>query len=197
MSPRTAFLTAALCALAACGAPTAPRQSQTAASVPFSVAPPNAPSGPVVDAFAASVLDSYQPLTIANKREYCGYIFVDARGNLQSTTGSQGRFASCTMPAPRVGQGIIASFHTHPFGRGFTNELPSTIDLISDFDYGIDGYVATPSGRLWLVDFQTRSTRQLCGPGCLTSDPAYVPPARDMFRQSYTLDELRRRPPPL
>jgi hypothetical protein len=71
--------------------------------------------------------------------------------------------------------------------------VPSVIDLTSDFDFGIDGYVSTPGGRVWLVDFQTRSTQQLCGLSCVTSDPGFVPFEEDRVRQSYSVQSLQRR----
>jgi hypothetical protein len=100
------------------------------------------------------------------------------------------------MPEPLAGQGIIASYHTHgAFAPGFDNEVPSEIDLTSDFDYGIDGYVSTPGGRVWLVDFQTKSTVQVCGLRCVTSDVGYRPVGESTIQTSYTLQALRNRNP--
>lgn len=192
-----AFVAAAM-ALAACDAP-APRsqtfvQPNQPQQASFSVAPRNAPSGPVVDNFAVNFLNSIQAQSIAERREYCGYIFIGADGFLQATTPRAGSFASCDMPAPRRGQGIIASYHTHgAYGRGYDNEVPSSIDLISDFDYGLDGYVSTPGGRVWLVDFQTLTTRQLCGLGCVVSDPGFRPQGEAGIRPVFTLPDLQRR----
>lgn len=201
----TAVVLVALTSIAGCGAP---QQSQTyvqptpkgTAQQPirqnpgFSVAPPNAPSGPVVDNFAVSFLDTVQARSIRERREYCGYIFIDAAGRLQGTPPRPGTFAGCDMLAPRAGQGIIASYHTHgAYGSGYDNEVPSPIDLQSDFNFGIDGYVSTPGGRVWLVDFQTRSTHQLCGLRCVTSDQGFVPQGEASIRQSYDLPTLQRR----
>ena len=217
MNRTTALLASAMLALSACsgvpqqptttfvqpspsGLVTQPNVLPQAASVQpqrgsgFSVAPPNAPSGPAVDQFARSFLNGIQARSIAEGREYCGYIFIDGNGRLQGTPPRRGRLASCDMPEPLVGQGIIASYHTHgSFNPGFDNEVPSVIDLRSDFDYGIDGYVSTPGGRVWLVDFQTRSTVQVCGLRCVTSDTAFRPIGEARIQQSYTLDGLRRR----
>ncbi|AGI68409.1 hypothetical protein OAN307_c28410 [Octadecabacter antarcticus 307] len=200
----TAFLAAASIALAACDAPTSqtfvqpnPKgaTSQTSQiNAGFSVAPANAPSGPVIDNFARNFLNTLQVRSIAERREHCGYFFVSSGGSLQASTPRAGTFASCDMPAPLAGQGIIASYHTHgAYGRQFDNEVPSVIDLTSDFDFGIDGYVSTPGGRVWLVDFQTRSTRQLCGLRCVTSDPGFVPQDERSIRQTYTVQTLQRR----
>ena len=160
----------------------------------FTVAPPNAPSGPVVDAFARNFLDTIQARSIRERREYCGYIRITAQGQLEATPPRPGTFASCDMPAPRRGMGIIASYHTHgAYGAGYDNEVPSTIDLLSDFDFGIDGYVSTPGGRVWLVDFQTQSTRQICGLGCVFQDPGFVPQGEANIRPAYNLVGLQRR----
>lgn len=193
------FATAAL-ALAACDEsnlqtnPKGPNAQPRQINAGFSVAPPNAPSGLSVDNFARNFLNNVQVRSISERREYCGYFFIDRDGRLQGTPPRPGTFASCSMPAPQRGQGIIASYHTHgAYGRGFDNEVPSVVDLTSDFDFGIDGYVSTPGGRVWLVDFQTLSTRQLCGPRCVTSDPGFVPQNDAGIRSSYTLQTLQRR----
>ncbi len=201
---RTAALFAAALALTACDVPTGQTFTQPtirgASAQPrqinagFTVAPPNAPSGPVVDNFARNFLNNVQPLSIAQRREHCGYFFIGSNGQLQGTPPRPGTFASCDMPAPLVGQNIIASYHTHgAYGRQYDNEVPSVVDLTSDFDFGIDGYVSTPGGRVWLVDFQTLSTSQLCGLRCVTSDPGFVPIGEDRIRQSYTVQTLQRR----
>ena len=196
----TALLTAAAIALTACGAPQSQVNPKTGVSQPrqfntgFTVAPPNVPSGPLVDNFARSFLDSIQAQSIAERREYCGYFFIDGAGRLQGTPPRAGTFAGCDMPAPTAGRGIVASYHTHgAYGRAYDNEVPSIIDLASDFQFGIDGYVSTPGGRVWLVDFQTQTTRQLCGLQCVTSDPGFVPQGEAGIRQSYSIPTLQRR----
>jgi hypothetical protein len=200
----TALLAAASIALTACDAPTSqtfvqpnPKGATSQSSqmnAGFSVAPANAPSGPLVDNFARNFLNTLQVRSIAERREHCGYFFIGSDGSLQASTPRGGTFASCDMPAPLVGQGIIASYHTHgAYGRQYDNEVPSVIDLTSDFDFGIDGYVSTPGGRVWLVDFQTRTTQQLCGLRCVTSDPGFVPFEEDRIRQSYSVQTLQRR----
>ena len=160
----------------------------------FTVAPPNAPSGARVDMFARDLLDGIQSQSFAGQREYCGYIVVDSAGSLRATPPRAGTFAGCEMPEPRAGQGIVASYHTHgSFSTTYDNEVPSLIDLLSDFEYGIDGYVSTPGGRVWLVDDQTRSTRQLCGIGCVRSDPNFRADPTDPILPAYTIDQIRAR----
>ncbi|SMX31584.1 DUF4329 domain-containing protein [Octadecabacter ascidiaceicola] len=196
----TALLTIATVALSACGVPQVQVSPKGESSLPqqyntgYSIAPPNAPSGPVVDNFARSFLDSIQARSIAERREYCGYFYIDPNGNLRGTPPRPGTFAGCEMPAPAPGLGIVASYHTHgAYGRVYDNEVPSVIDLASDFQFGIDGYVSTPGGRVWLVDFQTQSASQLCGLRCVTSDPGFAPQDEAGVRQSYTIPTLQRR----
>lgn len=205
MNRLTSLLAAATLALSACDSP---NQSQTfvvpsassgqssaqPVNTGFSVAPRNAPSGPAVDAFARQFLDGIQARSITERREYCGYFFINAQGQVQGTPPRPGTFAGCSMPAPRAGQGIFASYHTHgAYGAGYDNEVPSLIDLASDFDFGIDGYVSTPGGRIWLIDFQTLSTRQICGLRCVTSDPGYVPQDEAGIQSAFSLSGLQRR----
>ena len=192
----TGIIAAAAMTLAACDVPTQQGGGRQE-NVGFSVAPMNAPSGSAVDQFAINFMNTLQARSFANRREYCGYFFIDSAGRLQATAPRTGRFASCDMPAPQVGQGIIASYHTHgAYAPGYDNEVPSSIDLQSDFDFGIDGYVSTPGGRVWLVDFQTMSTRQLCGLRCVMIDPKFVPQGEAGIRQVYNIRGLRARTSP-
>ena len=68
------------------GTSTQPRQINAG----FTVAPPNAPSGAAVDNFARSFLNNIQARSFAERREYCGYFFIDADGAATSlnTTGA-------------------------------------------------------------------------------------------------------------
>lgn len=151
-----------------------------------------APDG--ADAFAVSFLNALQPQSIAERREYCGYFFRTADGGVAATPARPGTFASCNMPAPRPGQGIFASYHTHgAFGREYDNEVPSVTDLQSDFSFGIDGYISTPGGRVWAIDNATRSARQICGLGCVFVDPGFVPVDESGVRQVYTVAGLQQR----
>ena len=51
---------------------------------------------------------------------------------------------------------LIASYHTHdaldPAEPDANFELPSSDDLISDSEEGVDGYLSTPGGRFWFID---------------------------------------------
>lgn len=188
------FACAGAMVLSGCATTLLPSLDDIANGQAYSVAPPDAPSGAAVDAFARTFLNEIQPASILNRAEYCGYFFLDANGQLQGTPPIRGQFASCEMLAPQPGQGIIASYHTHgSHSVHFDDEVPSVIDLESDFIFGIDGYVSTPGGRVWLVDFQTLSTSQVCGTGCVFNDPTYEPDESDTILPSYSLQALRDR----
>ena len=155
---------------------------------------PVSPDQAEVDAFARRFLDSIQARSIADRREYCGYFFRDSAGQIKATPPRRGTFATCSMPVPTQGSGIFASYHTHgAYGPEYDNEVPSTTDLLSDFQLGVDGYVSTPGGRVWRVSSAARDTTQICGLGCVTSDPGFVPRNEANVRQRYTVVTLNQR----
>ncbi len=160
---------------------------------PAPVAPPqDTPDDQAVHAFAKAFLDGLQPRSVAQRAEYCGYFYLDADGRMAGTPPRRGTFASCDMPGPF--EGVFASYHTHSaFDPDYDNEVPSETDLLSDFDFGIDGYVSTPGGRVWHVDHGTRTTAQICGLGCVYQDPGFRPVGEAGIRARFTLQQLARR----
>lgn len=194
---RLLFASLVTFALVACSAPTE-TISKRPALTPKAIANVQprmpAPEQAAVDAFAIRFLDSIQARSIADRREYCGYFFRDATGAIKATPPRRGTFATCSMPAPTPGDGIFASYHTHgAFGRQYDNEVPSTTDLLSDFQLGLDGYISTPGGRIWYVSKTTRDAVQVCGLGCVTRDPGFVPRNEGNVRQRYTVVTLNER----
>jgi len=163
-----------------------------AACASFTPQPPIAQQ--TVDAFAVSFLDSIQASSIAARREFCGYIRRDLSGTLRATPPRPGTFATCSMPAPLPGSGIIATYHTHgAYGPNHDNETPSTIDLENDIRLGLNGYVSTPGGRVWRTNPDTKDTVQVCGLGCVTRDPGFVPRNEKAVLQRFTLPQLEQR----
>lgn len=198
MTKAPALFAACAFALSACDGSIQNNSYQSGASGPqpgtagFSVVAAGAPVGAVVDQFAITVLNGIQAQSIAEHREYCGYIWQDQAGRLQATRPVAGTRLGCEMPAPQVGTGILASYHTHgAYDAALAGEVPSAVDLHGDFAYGMNGYVSTPAGRVWLVDNQTRSTRQICGRGCVRSDPRYVAAYDANIQHAYRVDQLR------
>ncbi|MEL6681987.1 MAG: DUF4329 domain-containing protein [Pseudomonadota bacterium] len=145
-----------------------------------------------IDQFATSVLNDLQTASIAEGREYCGYIFETDDGALAATAPRRGAEDYCDLP--EADASVIASYHTHGnYSDEYDNEVPSVDDITSDFDAGIDGYISTPAGRIWLVDYSDQIARQLCNEGCVISDPENDPEETGFIPQSFTLPELRER----
>lgn len=145
-----------------------------------------------VDAFATEVLDALQPASIAESIEYCGYIYTLDDGTLAATPARRGGEDFCDLP--EASDDVIASFHTHGgYSDLYDNEVPSVDDALGDFESQIDGYVGTPAGRVWLIDYETRLISQVCGSTCITSDPNDDPSDAGFIPQTFTLEELRAR----
>lgn len=148
-----------------------------------------------VEAFAREELNALQQPSFEGDTELCGIIFETSQGDLGVSRPTGGNEASCDITFfDEPGMVPIASFHTHgSHSRQYDGEVPSVVDLESDFANGMDGYIATPGGRFWHVDHNDRVARMVCGAGCLMQDPDYVPCNDDQIAQRYTIEELTRR----
>ncbi len=142
-------------------------------------------------ALAKQVLADLNPVSIRENREYCGYIGFDAAGRLVHSQPARGDLESCEPDDPLELEVIVASYHTHAaYSPDYYNELPSAEDMEGDEAEGIDGYVATPGGRLWYIDTEDMVISQICGIGCLPKDPDFVAGDLGIIAQSYEYDEL-------
>ena len=140
-------------------------------------------------AVAKEMLTRMQPHSFQKKREYCGYVGYNADGVMVATPPVAGDLASCGAPFPRD-IAVTASYHTHgDYDDGYFNEVPSIVDMEGDQKFYMNGYVATPGGRLWFVDTQRMVTFQVCGIGCLPSAPSFR--KGDPVAQKYSYDALR------
>ena len=138
-----------------------------------------------------AVYAEIQLLSFENRREYCGYIGLDYDGNLIASPARRGRMNACRARDPRDIAVIYASYHTHGAFEGDEgHEVPSVGDMEADADEGIDGFVATPGGRLWYIDTTEMVTYQICGAGCLPQDPNFVPFPAGTISNRYSYDEL-------
>jgi len=142
---------------------------------------------------AKAVLSQAQARSIAENREYCGYLGYTSSGALASTPPRRGQLDECTPRWPGNLQ-VIASWHTHAaYDNGAWSEVPTVNDIEADEAEGIDGYVATPGGRLWFVDTSDMVVSQMCGLGCIRPDPRFVHGSEGPIAQSYTYHQLLRR----
>lgn len=148
-----------------------------------------------VQAFARERLDAMQARSFAEKVELCAIIFEDSDGDLGATRVRAGAEATCDLRYfDKPGMAPLASVHTHgAFDQEYDSEVPSLIDLESDIESEIDGYVATPGGRLWRVDWQQEQAVLICREGCLQQDPAYRPCPDDLIASAYSLAQLAAR----
>lgn len=141
---------------------------------------------------AREVLMQLQPRSFAENREYCGYVGVLPDGTVSVTEVTRGRRDSCLSRADESRfVEIVASFHTHAgFDPEADSEVPSIEDIEGDMFEGVDGYVATPGGRLWYIDGQRGVATLICGLGCMGQDPNFVPGIAGPIANRYTLDDL-------
>ena len=142
-------------------------------------------------ALAKDTLGALQQPSFDTDREYCGYFGYDADERLVATPITKGLRDECTYDGPEDDLVLVLSFHTHGrFNPDYAAEVPSVTDIEADEAEGIDGFVATPGGRLWYVDTTDMIVRQVCGLGCLPQDPRFIEGADGDIEISYTYQEL-------
>lgn len=142
-------------------------------------------------ALVKRIFTKLQPISINKNREYCGYLGRDADGNLAFTKAKRGRKGTCVPNDPDELAVVTASYHTHgAYSPNYVNELPSAEDMEGDEAEGIDGWVATPGGRLWYIDTEDMVTSQVCGLGCLPVDADFVEGTTGKILKSYHYKEL-------
>ena len=144
--------------------------------------------------FITDVLNTLQPRSIAENREYCGYLGLDPSGAFIISKPKRGGNDGCRPDEPPASMRLLASYHTHAaYGVEYDSEVPSYNDLEADIYEGIDGYIATPGGRIWFNDASAAQASMLCGLTCITADPNFRPEPQFRVLNRYTLDGLRDR----
>ncbi len=142
-------------------------------------------------ALARTVLAAIQPKSIAENVEYCGVIGLNHAGVLVASRPTRGEEGYCESYTPSNIAVETASYHTHGgYSPDYVNEVPSVDDIEGDQADGIDGYIATPGGRFWYHDSAAEVIVQLCGLGCLPSDPLFVRGSDGAIFESYSYSEL-------
>ena len=124
---------------------------------------------------AQEVLNRINPSSVAQNREFGGYVYRNVDGSFSSTAPIRGEFASVALPDPATaapnGATTTASYHTHAaFDPNFDNENFSPQDLLSDLLFRLDGYLATPAGQFKFHNFRTNRVVTLGGPGSLATN---------------------------
>lgn len=156
--------------------------------------PPTA-SQNAIESFVRTQLNSLQARSHAEGVELCGFVYEDEAGNLTTTEVYVGDVDSCSYEFRwPLDVRPVAGYHTHgSYNPQYDDEAPSIFDMEQDIRFRIDGYVSTPGGRFWRIDWQNEKAIQICGEGCLDQDPDYRPCPADRPGRQYTLAELRSR----
>jgi hypothetical protein len=111
---------------------------------------------------AFKVLNGINPRSVAENREYGGYVYRNADGSFANTNPVKGTVNSVTLPpisqvVPSSAR-VRASYHTHagPDPR-YDNENFSLTDLSANDFFGIDGYLGTPGGLFKFHDLSANT----------------------------------------
>lgn len=139
---------------------------------------------------AKDILSRIQPRSFEKHAEFCGYVGFNDKGVMVASDPVEGDQDSCGAAFPR-NMAVTASYHTHgDFDPGYFNEVPSQVDVDGDKKFYMNGYVATPGGRLWFIDTQIMVIRQICGIGCLPVAPSFRKGTSGNVAPAYSYDEL-------
>lgn len=170
----------------------AAKVTSTLCAVLLALLPLQAPAQSAQEtAFIMGLMESMNALSVRFNREVCGYVLRHANGAYSSTKVSWGGQASCASLPVQDGMQPVSSWHTHAaWDPAYDGEVPSIQDVEGDMRMGVNGWVGTPGGRLWFVDGQTGSMRQVCGRGCLPVDEAFGAEDFGPVGETYTLDSL-------
>ena len=145
-------------------------------------------------AYFKRFFNSVQPQSFAQNREFCGYIGYDSNDQFIATEPTRGEQDSCLPAEPPANFDLIGSYHTHgAFSPDADSELPSYADMAADIQEEVDGFIATPGGRIWHVDTVDGISRMVCGRDCVLSDPNFDADLLYRVEKTYTLQQLKAR----
>ena len=137
------------------------------------------------------VLADAQRRSIANNREVCGLFGRNAEGRLVSTRGRLGGRDGCRPGYDPRGVDVFATWHTHgAFELDFDSEVPSPADVEAEMKERSIGFVATPGGRLWMIDGKRGVSTLICGLSCLPADQNFEAGVFGPIAKRYTLEQL-------
>lgn len=153
--------------------------------------PPYTPPDPAEVAMLRARMEPIQHLSFAARYEYCGYLGRDGDDQPVFTEIIRGHHNGCTPEIPQAGVKLIASLHTHgAYDPTVPAEFPTALDMRSDHDEGVNGYIATPGGRLWYIDSRAMLAVQICGLACLPQDPDFRPGDDGVIRERLSFAQL-------
>lgn len=103
-------------------------------------------------AAAFAVLNSVNPISVSQNKEYGGWICRNQDNTYAATNPVRGNEDSLTLTNPeklnRNGVKVTASYHTHAaYDPRYENERFSSTDIQSDRRFNVGGYLATPGGK--------------------------------------------------
>ena len=155
---------------------------------------------PAVAQDAALISAAKRTLEIAQKPsfetgvEHCGLLGQITGARYVASKPKRGRKNSCQPKNFSGDVEVFASYHTH--GSYSTNadaEVPSSSDVEADMVEGVFGFVATPGGRMWMINPVSGVATMLCDLGCLPQDPEFLQEPGNNVKSRYTLKQLRDR----
>lgn len=143
--------------------------------------------------FMINFFNHLQQKSLETKSEFCGFIGLDENGHLITTIPIKGNADSCYSDNAPLDFNYIASYHTHgAFSIDKDSELPSPADLKADIGDGVNGYIATPGGRIWFNDKQKKTATLVCE-NCVPLDPNFDGDSLQPTKKFYTVKTLYQR----
>ena len=99
---------------------------------------------------ARNVINGINPTSVAENREYGGWVYQNADATFSATEPRKGTVDTVNLGSPlEVPGGAIttASYHTHgAYDPAYDNEHFSPTDIALDNAWALDGYLGTPAG---------------------------------------------------
>jgi len=109
-----------------------------------------------------------------------------------ATAPHRGEENSCTPQEPPEDFNYVGSYHTHgAFSVDADSELPSLEDMQADIEEDVDGFIATPGGRIWHIDTIDDIARMVCDRNCVLADPNFDESVLEPVERTYTLEQLK------
>ncbi len=117
------------------------------------------------DQVAFNTVNSINPTSVAENREYGGMVYRNSDGSFAATGPIRGQLANVDPGGPSSVPGgtvATASWHTHGGNDPrYLNEEFSSADFSYSEFFGIDGYLGTPLGKFLLYDVNSNVTTQI------------------------------------